>query len=349
MESGMIDTLGLYASLTPVERAPFVRRLGRVKSRPGGFVTGELEGIRVALRPGGYVSATCSVPKLVQGHNAADLPVSEMAVFVEERVMGDPILRRATITRLDVAGLAYLRHLPTRYLRCLGTKPHWRHATDYHVEGERYDSEEDELSSRTYRTGEVSYVVYDKGMQLERETGCIAVEDPDDPLSCRHLLKLELQLKRRVGYHALDEGGRKFLPADLLDPSVLLGLARRWREAYLSIAKLRPKVDLGRAKTPKEIERELVRAGLAALGAETVNASLRSLGSTNPSIKRSCLDKWRALRELSAEGPSPDDPIAELDAEVERIYASFAAQIEAYRQTLRKSVYELGFSAETLD
>ncbi len=279
-----------------------------------------------------------SIPKMVVGCNAADLPIADLVAFLEDRILVDPIFGRSQVTRLDTAGLLYLRGQPTRYLRDLGAKPRWRHATDYHAIAERYDEVEDELTSRTYRTLEQSLVLYDKARQLEDEMRCVTVVDPDDELSDRYLLKIELQIKRHVGHHVLGGEGRIFYPSDLVDPAALMKLAGRWRNEYRSIAKVRPVVTLGSARTTKEFQTELMRAGLAALGAESVDAALREVGTYDTKQKRRCKELRTKLRLLGADGGDPGGPVEEMDAEVERVYRSFVEQIEEYARSRGEAV-----------
>ena len=325
----MIDTLCLFGTLSGDEYASLRSRLTSVRPRPNGPLSGELDGMRVMIRGRREYTATMSIPKMVVGSNAADLSIADLVAFVEGRILADPIFGRSQVTRLDTAGLLYLRGQPTRYLRCLGPKPRWRHATDYHAIGERYDEQVDELTSRTYRTLEQSLVLYDKARQLEDETRCVTVVDPDDELSGRFLLKVELQIKRHVGHHVLGGEGRIFYPRDLVDPAVLLTLAGRWRDEYRSISKVRPVVLLGSARTTKEFQAQLMRAGLAALGAESVDAALREVGMYDANQRRRCKDLRTKLRLLGAEGGEAGDPVEELDAEVERVFCSYVEQIEA--------------------
>ncbi len=247
-------------------------------------VTGRLDNLYVRYHPAGVLGVNGSLPVYLKDSNVETTlryEIREAARHLASRLGFDP--HRARVYRMDLAATMEMPRPVAEYLPVLSAPP--RFTTTIHP-GETV----------TFSTKSRSLSFYNKG----RTTGVSG-----------NLLRFEVKLKKRLK----ERFHRAVVLSDLYDAEFFALMVECWKDAYALVRKLRRPVLLP-VSTPRQLERELARAGLQAAGGEQAVTGI--VGGWD--LGRSVYPLRRCIRELAGSGASHADVdlIEELDAAIER-------------------------------
>lgn len=217
----MIDTIHLRYKIRDTSQheclLQLFERLGKssYQNANGAFLKSNLRNLELGLNAK-FLWIKGSLAKFYLGNNITELAPEQikLALFELSELLQTNICS-AEIRRVDVSHCFGLRHRVSDYLACFEDTPEFRKY--FRATGQ----------TKTYAKENFAVVLYDKLLESKKHNEVIPVE-----LSDEHILRIELQLQRRL----TDElKRRKIYAVHLFARGFLRQLIERWMEEYFSI------------------------------------------------------------------------------------------------------------------
>ena len=269
---------------------------------------GKLQNLRVKIWPCG-IWLSGSLPKFHLGSNIETLSREETARAIEHLsdALSQP-MAEARVFRVDVGQTFAMERPPSDYWQGILTPPRTKRI--------QYANE-----TLTFFNGQRSIVFYDKLAEIRRAravtNGRAGHRELGRFLGCPHLLRFEVQFKRRLGR---EFGEREIKAASLSAAAFYEKVVKRWEATYFALERVPPvRSPVGGTTVKSDVN------FLAALGLQEVGAQ-RYLDIIGTDLRAGLIDKYQAhrrrkkVKELSRMGgiTAAADVLEELDTKVKQ-------------------------------